>query len=86
MSCYAYREDTRRFVDLFNRTVKPIVGVQPLAPPVFRKFQGRPVGYRSIKPMLPDFPYMTVDEIHIEMANRRNLPRWNSSTLCEKCG
>src|SRR5690606_19079855 len=26
MSCYAYREDTTRFVDIFNRTVKPIVG------------------------------------------------------------
>src|ERR1022692_4572831 len=26
MSCYAYKEDTKRFVDILNRTVKPIVG------------------------------------------------------------
>ena len=26
MSCYAYREDTKRFVDIFNRTVAPVVG------------------------------------------------------------
>ena len=30
----------------------------------------RPVGYRSIKPMLPDFLDLKVNEIHIEMANR----------------
>ena len=28
------------------------------------------MGYRSIKPMLPDFLDLNVDEIHIEMANR----------------
>jgi 5-methyltetrahydropteroyltriglutamate--homocysteine methyltransferase len=26
MSCYAYKEDTKRLVDIFNRTVRPIVG------------------------------------------------------------
>ncbi len=26
MSCYAHREDPRRFVDIFNRTVEPVVG------------------------------------------------------------
>ncbi|MBI2480195.1 MAG: methionine synthase, partial [Planctomycetia bacterium] len=26
MSCYAHKEDRRRFVDIFNRTVEPIVG------------------------------------------------------------
>jgi 5-methyltetrahydropteroyltriglutamate--homocysteine methyltransferase len=36
----------------------------------FGNFKGRPVGYRSIKPMLPDFLDLAVDEIHIEMANR----------------
>jgi 5-methyltetrahydropteroyltriglutamate--homocysteine methyltransferase len=25
MSCYAYKEDTKRFVDIFNRTVAPVV-------------------------------------------------------------
>jgi 5-methyltetrahydropteroyltriglutamate--homocysteine methyltransferase len=71
MSCYAYKEDTNRFVDIFNRTVAPIVGKCRLSTHLcFGNFKGRPVGYRSLKPMLPDFLDMTVDEIHIEMANR----------------
>jgi 5-methyltetrahydropteroyltriglutamate--homocysteine methyltransferase len=71
MSCYAYKEDTKRFVDIFNRTVKPIVGKCNLSTHLcFGNFKGRPVGYRSIKPMLPDFLELTIDEIHIEMANR----------------
>jgi 5-methyltetrahydropteroyltriglutamate--homocysteine methyltransferase len=71
MSCYAYKEDTKRFVDIFNRTVKPVVGKCNLSTHLcFGNYKGRPVGYRSIKPMLPDFLDMTVDEIHIEMANR----------------
>lgn len=71
MSCYAYKEDTKRFVDIFNRTVKPIVGKCNLSTHLcFGNFKGRPVGYRSIKPMLPDFLDLNVNEIHIEMANR----------------
>ena len=71
MSCYAYREDTKRFVDIFNRTVKSVAGKCYLSTHMcFGNFKGRPVGYRSIRPMLPDFLDLTVDEIHIEMANR----------------
>ncbi|MBC7849482.1 MAG: cobalamin-independent methionine synthase II family protein [Chitinophagaceae bacterium] len=71
MSCYAYKEDTKRFVDIFNRTVKAVAGKCRLSTHLcFGNFKGRPVGYRSIKPMLPDFLDMNVDEIHIEMANR----------------
>ncbi len=71
MSCYAYKEDTTRFVDIFNRTVQPIIGKCNLSTHLcFGNFKGRPVGYRSIKPMLPDFLDLAVDEIHIEMANR----------------
>lgn len=71
MSCYSYKEDTKRFVDIFNRTVKPIAGKCNLSTHLcFGNFKGRPVGYRSIKPMLPDFLDMNVNEIHIEMANR----------------
>lgn len=71
MSCYAYKEDTKRFVDIFNRTVKPIAGKCNLSTHLcFGNFKGRPVGYRSIKPMLPDFLDMNINEIHIEMANR----------------
>jgi 5-methyltetrahydropteroyltriglutamate--homocysteine methyltransferase len=71
MSCYAYKEDTKRFTDIFNRTVAPAVGNCRLSTHLcFGNFKGRPVGYRSLKPMLPDFLDLTVDEIHIEMANR----------------
>jgi 5-methyltetrahydropteroyltriglutamate--homocysteine methyltransferase len=71
MSCYAYKEDTKRFVDIFNRTVQPIVGQCNLSTHLcFGNFKGRPVGYRSIQPMLPDFLELAVNEIHIEMANR----------------
>jgi 5-methyltetrahydropteroyltriglutamate--homocysteine methyltransferase len=71
MSCYAYKEDTKRFVDIFNRTVAPIVGKCHLSTHLcFGNFKGRPVGFRSIKPMLPDFLDLTIDEVHIEMANR----------------
>ena len=71
MSCYAYKEDTKRFVDIFNRTVQTIAGRCRLSTHMcFGNFKGRPVGYRSIQPMLPDFLDLAVDEIHIEMANR----------------
>lgn len=71
MSCYAYKEDTKRFVKIFNETVEPIVGKCHLSTHLcFGNFKGRPVGYRSLKPMLPDFLQFKVDEIHIEMANR----------------
>jgi 5-methyltetrahydropteroyltriglutamate--homocysteine methyltransferase len=71
MSCYAYKEDTKRFVDIFNRTVRPIVGKCNLSTHLcFGNYKGRSVGYRSIKPMLPDFLDLSIDEIHIEMANR----------------
>jgi 5-methyltetrahydropteroyltriglutamate--homocysteine methyltransferase len=71
MSCYAYKEDTKRFADIFNRTVAPAVGKCRLSTHLcFGNFKGRPVGYRSLKPMLPDFLDLHVDEIHIEMANR----------------
>ncbi|MBA4849087.1 cobalamin-independent methionine synthase II family protein [Emticicia sp. BO119] len=71
MSCYAYKEDTKRFVDIFNRTIGGIVGKARVSTHLcFGNFKGRPVGYRKLHPMLPDFLDMAVDEIHIEMANR----------------
>jgi 5-methyltetrahydropteroyltriglutamate--homocysteine methyltransferase len=71
MSCYAYKEDTKRFADIFNRTVGSVYGKCRLSTHLcFGNFKGRPVGYRSIKPMLPDFLGLKVDEVHIEMANR----------------
>ncbi|MEO5979388.1 MAG: cobalamin-independent methionine synthase II family protein [Chryseolinea sp.] len=71
MSCYAYKEDTKRFVDIFNRTVSGIKGKCRLSTHLcFGNFKGRPVGFRSIAPMLPDFLGLNIDEVHIEMANR----------------
>jgi 5-methyltetrahydropteroyltriglutamate--homocysteine methyltransferase len=71
MSCYAYKEDTKKFVDIFNRTVEPAVGKCRLSTHLcFGNFKGHPVGYRRIAPMLPNFLDFKVDEIHVEMANR----------------
>ena len=71
MSCYAYREDPARFVDIFNRTVEPVVGRCRLSTHLcFGNYKGHPVGYRRYAPMFPAFLEMAVDEIHVEMANR----------------
>lgn len=71
MSCYAYKEDTRRFVDIFNRTVEPVVGRCRLSTHLcFGNFKGHAVGYRRIAPMLPNFLDFKVDEVHVEMASR----------------
>ncbi|MCU0394195.1 MAG: cobalamin-independent methionine synthase II family protein [Thermoflexibacter sp.] len=68
MSCYAYKEDTKRFVDIFNRTVKNIVGKTRIATHLcFGNFKGRSIGKKSIAPMLPDFLDLNVDELHSEM-------------------
>ncbi len=71
MSCYADKENTRRFVEIFNRTVEPVVGKCFLSTHLcFGNYKGHPVGKRSIKPMLPDFLDLKVNEVHLEMANR----------------
>jgi 5-methyltetrahydropteroyltriglutamate--homocysteine methyltransferase len=71
MSCYAHREDPRRFVDIFNRTVEAVVGKCRLSTHLcFGNFKGHPVGKRVYAPMFPAFMDMTLDEIHVEMANR----------------
>lgn len=71
MSCYAYKQDTKRFVDIFNRTVEPIIGKTHLSTHLcFGNFKARAVGPRQYAPMFPDFLEMKVDEIHLEMASR----------------
>lgn len=71
MSCYAYKEDTKLFVDIFNRTVAPVVGKTHLSTHLcFGNFKARAVGPRQYAPMFPDFLEMNVDEIHLEMASR----------------
>ena len=71
MSCYAHREDPKRFVDIFNRTVEPVVGKCRLSTHLcFGNYKGRAVGPRRYAPMFPTFLDMHVDEIHLEMASR----------------
>jgi 5-methyltetrahydropteroyltriglutamate--homocysteine methyltransferase len=71
MSCYAHREDPRRFVDVFNRTVEPVVGKCRLSTHLcFGNYKARAVGPRRYAPMFPHFLEMKVDEIHLEMASR----------------
>ncbi len=71
MSCYAHREDPKRFVDIFNRTVEPIVGQCHLSTHLcFGNYKARAVGLRRYAPMFPAFLGFNVDEIHVEMASR----------------
>jgi 5-methyltetrahydropteroyltriglutamate--homocysteine methyltransferase len=71
MSCYAHREDPRRFVDIFNRTVEPVVGRTRLSTHLcFGNYKARAVAPRRYAPMFPAFLDVKVDEIHVEMASR----------------
>jgi 5-methyltetrahydropteroyltriglutamate--homocysteine methyltransferase len=71
MSCYAHREDPKRFVDIFNRTVESIAGQCHLSTHLcFGNYKGRAVGPRRYAPMFPAFIDMHVDETHVEMASR----------------
>src|SRR5207253_2906610 len=65
------REDTKRLVDIFNRTVEPIAGKCRLSTHLcFGNYKSRAVGPRRYAPMFPAFLEMLVDEIHVEMASR----------------
>jgi 5-methyltetrahydropteroyltriglutamate--homocysteine methyltransferase len=71
MSCYAYREDTSRFVRMFNDTVEPVAGRIGLNTHLcFGNYKARAVGPRQYAPMLPAFLDLHVDEMHLEMASR----------------
>src|SRR6195256_2505580 len=71
MSCYAHREDPRRFVEIFADTVKPILGRCRLSTHLcFGNYKGRAVGPRRYAPLFPAFLELPVDEMHLEMASR----------------
>ena len=71
MSCYGYREDPSRFVEIFAKTVKPIVGRCRLSTHLcFGNYKGRAVAPRRYAPLFPAFFELPVDEIHLEMASR----------------
>src|ERR1700687_386088 len=71
MSCYAHREDPRRFVKIFAETVKSILGKCRLSTHLcFGNYKGRAVGLRRYWPLFPAFLELPVDEMHLEMASR----------------
>lgn len=71
MSCYAHKEDPRRFVDIFNRTVEVVTGRCRLSTHLcFGNYKARAVGPRHYAPMFPAFLDFALDEIHVEMASR----------------
>ncbi len=86
MSCYAHKEDTARFVDIFNRTVKSVVGKTHLSTHLcFGNYKARAVGLRHYAPMFPAFLDFQVDEIHVEMASREFAEIELISQIAEKC-
>ena len=71
MSCYAYREDPERFVEIFNRTVETIAGRTRISTHLcFGNYKGRAVAPRRYAPLFPAFLGVRADEIHVEMASR----------------
>ncbi len=71
MSCYGYREDPRRFVDIFNRTVEPVFNRCTVSTHLcFGNYKARAVAPRSYAPLFPAFLELHVEEMHLEMASR----------------
>ena len=71
MSCYAHREDPRRFVKIFAETVRPVVGQCRLSTHLcFGNYKARAVGLRRYAPLFPAFFELPVHEMHLEMASR----------------
>jgi 5-methyltetrahydropteroyltriglutamate--homocysteine methyltransferase len=72
MSCYAYKEDTKRFVEIFNRTVAPVVSKCRLSTHLcFGNFKGPRRRPAPVRAHVPPFSWTSnVDEIHLEMASR----------------
>jgi 5-methyltetrahydropteroyltriglutamate--homocysteine methyltransferase len=71
MSCYAHLHGAGRFVEIFNRTVKPVRNQCRLFTHLcFGNFKARAVAPRSYTPLFPAFHGIEVDEVHLEMASR----------------
>jgi len=71
MSCYGYKEDPARFVEIFNRTVEPAIGTTRLSTHLcFGNYKARAVAPRQYAPLYPAFHGLAVDEVHLEMASR----------------
>lgn len=86
MSCYAHREDPRRFVDIFNRTVETVAGRCRLSTHLcFGNYKARAVGPRRYAPMFPAFLDFKVDEIHVEMASREFAELELIAAIARRC-
>jgi 5-methyltetrahydropteroyltriglutamate--homocysteine methyltransferase len=86
MSCYAYKEDTRRFVDLFNRTVETVTGKTRVCTHLcFGNYKARAVGPRQIAPMFPAFLDFKCDEMHVEMASREFAELELIAQIAQRC-
>jgi 5-methyltetrahydropteroyltriglutamate--homocysteine methyltransferase len=86
MSCYAHREDPTRFVDIFNRTVAPVVGKTRLSTHLcFGNYKARAIAPRRYAPMFPHFLNVTVDEMHLEMASREGSELELIAQIAERC-
>lgn len=71
MSCYAHKEDPKRFVEIFNRTASGLREKCRMSTHLcFGNYKARAVGPRQYAPMFPAFLDFDVDEIHLEMASR----------------
>ncbi|HEX5411153.1 MAG TPA: methionine synthase [Terriglobia bacterium] len=71
MSCYAHRDDPRRFLDIFRRTTETVRGRCRLSTHLcFGNYKGRAIAPRRYAPMFPAFLDLPVDEMHFEMASR----------------
>jgi 5-methyltetrahydropteroyltriglutamate--homocysteine methyltransferase len=85
MSCYAYREDPDRFVDIFNRTVEPVVGRCRLSTHLcFGNYKARAAAPRRYAPMFPAFLGFSADELHVEMASRELAESELVGTVAER--
>lgn len=86
MSCYAYREDTRRFVDIFNRTVETVAGrVRVCTHLCFGNYKARAVGPRQLTPLFPAFLDFKCDEMHVEMASREFAELELIGQIAQRC-
>ncbi|MCC7376640.1 MAG: methionine synthase [Verrucomicrobiales bacterium] len=86
MSCYAYREDPKRFVDIFNRTVETVAGRTRVCTHLcFGNFKARAVGPRQIAPMFPAFLDFKCNEMHVEMASREFAELELTEKIAERC-
>src|SRR5262249_25825935 len=85
MSCYAYREDPKRFVSLFNQTVESVVGRARVCTHLcFGNYKGRAVGPRELAPMFPAFLDFKCAEMHLEMASREFAEIELISTIAQR--